>query len=89
MAATDYSQNSLGRVVQVIGPVVDVAFDVAELPEINPDLKYQLLVVLDEFTAVGRIPIMLNSIAFVPEDTPYVSLSLLNTPEVGYLWLQS
>jgi type IV secretion system protein VirD4 len=38
----------------------------AELPEINPLLKHQLLVVLDEFTAVGRIPIMLNSIAFVP-----------------------
>jgi type IV secretion system protein VirD4 len=38
----------------------------AELPEINPELKYQLLVVLDEFTAVGRIPIMLNSIAFIP-----------------------
>jgi type IV secretion system protein VirD4 len=38
----------------------------AELPEINPLLKYQLLVVLDEFTAVGRIPILLNSIAFVP-----------------------
>src|ERR1700734_2752496 len=38
MAATDYSQNSLGRVVQVIGPVVDVAFDSAELPEINTAL---------------------------------------------------
>jgi type IV secretion system protein VirD4 len=38
----------------------------AELPEMNPLLKHQLLVVLDEFTAVGRIPIMLNSIAFVP-----------------------
>lgn len=38
----------------------------AELPENNPVLKHQLLVVLDEFTAVGRIPILLNSIAFVP-----------------------
>ena len=38
----------------------------AELPENNPILKHQLLVVLDEFTAVGRIPILLNSIAFVP-----------------------
>jgi F-type H+/Na+-transporting ATPase subunit beta len=34
MATTDYSPNSMGRVVQVIGPVVDVAFDSAELPEI-------------------------------------------------------
>lgn len=38
----------------------------AELPEHNPALKHQLLVLLDEFTAVGRIPILLNSIAFVP-----------------------
>ena len=36
--ATDFSPNSLGRVVQVIGPVVDVAFDSAELPEINTAL---------------------------------------------------
>ena len=34
MATTDMSPNSMGRVVQVIGPVVDVAFDSAELPEI-------------------------------------------------------
>ncbi len=32
--ATDLSPNSIGRIVQVIGPVVDVAFDSAELPEI-------------------------------------------------------
>src|SRR6478672_5787136 len=38
MATSDYSPNSLGRVVQVIGPVVDVAFDSAELPEINTAL---------------------------------------------------
>ena len=38
----------------------------AELPESNPLLKYQLLVVLDEFTAVGRLPVLLTSIAFVP-----------------------
>ncbi len=38
MATTDYSPNSMGRVVQVIGPVVDVAFDTADLPEINTAL---------------------------------------------------
>src|SRR5687768_4924155 len=38
MATTDLSPNSMGRVVQVIGPVVDVAFDSAELPEINTAL---------------------------------------------------
>lgn len=37
--ATDISPNSLGRIVQVIGPVVDVAFDSAELPEISTALK--------------------------------------------------
>ena len=36
--STDFSANSLGRVVQVIGPVVDVAFDTADLPEINTAL---------------------------------------------------
>jgi F-type H+/Na+-transporting ATPase subunit beta len=36
--ATDFSPNSMGRVVQVIGPVVDVAFDSADLPEINTAL---------------------------------------------------
>src|SRR3954468_17690738 len=38
MATTDFSPNSMGRVVQVIGPVVDVAFDSADLPEINTAL---------------------------------------------------
>ncbi|HVK86494.1 MAG TPA: F0F1 ATP synthase subunit beta [Kofleriaceae bacterium] len=38
MATTDFSPNSMGRIVQVIGPVVDVAFDSAELPEINTAL---------------------------------------------------
>ena len=38
----------------------------AELPEHNPALKHQLLVLLDEFTAIGRVPILMNSIAFVP-----------------------
>ena len=37
-----------------------------ELPEANPKLQHQLLVVLDEFTAIGKIPILLKSIAFVP-----------------------
>ncbi|MGA8055119.1 MAG: type IV secretory system conjugative DNA transfer family protein, partial [Burkholderiales bacterium] len=36
------------------------------LPEYNKALKHQLLVVLDEFTAIGRVPILVNSIAFIP-----------------------
>lgn len=35
---TDYSSASMGTIVQVIGPVVDVAFETAELPEINTAL---------------------------------------------------
>jgi len=35
---TDYSTASIGSIVQVIGPVVDVAFETAELPEINTAL---------------------------------------------------
>jgi F-type H+/Na+-transporting ATPase subunit beta len=37
-SGTDYSPASFGKIVQVIGPVVDVAFDSAELPEINTAL---------------------------------------------------
>jgi F-type H+-transporting ATPase subunit beta len=36
--ATDISPNSLGKVAQVIGPVVDVAFESAALPEIGTAL---------------------------------------------------
>jgi F-type H+/Na+-transporting ATPase subunit beta len=35
---TDYSAASIGSIVQVIGPVVDVAFESADLPEINTAL---------------------------------------------------
>lgn len=35
-----------------------------ELPEHNPELKYQCLLVLDEFTSMGRVEIIEKSIAF-------------------------
>ena len=38
MATTDISPNSIGKIAQVIGPVVDVAFDSAQLPEIGTAL---------------------------------------------------
>jgi F-type H+/Na+-transporting ATPase subunit beta len=38
MATTDVSPNSLGTIAQVIGPVVDVAFSTADLPEIGTAL---------------------------------------------------
>jgi type IV secretion system protein VirD4 len=37
-----------------------------ELPEHNPALKYQLLMLLNEFTALGRIPIVSEAMAYLP-----------------------
>jgi type IV secretion system protein VirD4 len=37
-----------------------------ELPEQNPELKYQLLVLLDEGTAPGRIGILAKSLGYLP-----------------------
>jgi type IV secretion system protein VirD4 len=37
-----------------------------QLPEENPDLKFQLLGVLDEFTSLGAIPVIAESAAFLP-----------------------
>ena len=37
-----------------------------ELPEHNPALKYQVLFLLDEAAAAGRIPILAKSVAYLP-----------------------
>jgi type IV secretion system protein VirD4 len=53
-------------------PVVNLFFQqviglqTRELPEHNPQLKYQVLMLLDEFTALGRIPIISEAIAYLP-----------------------
>ena len=55
-----------------IRPVISLFFQQAiglqtrELPEHNKELKHQLLLVLDEFTALGRIPIIETSCGFLP-----------------------
>jgi len=55
-----------------IRPVLSLFFQQAiglqtrELPEHNPALKHQLLLMLDEFTALGRIPIIETSCGFLP-----------------------
>ena len=36
-----------------------------ELPEHNPELKYQCLLVMDEFTAMGRIGILAKSVSYI------------------------
>lgn len=53
-------------------PVLSLFFQQAiglqtrELPERNPALKYQVLMLLDEFTALGRIPILAEAISYLP-----------------------
>lgn len=37
-----------------------------ELPEHNPTLKHQILLILNEFTALGRIPIVSESMSYLP-----------------------
>jgi type IV secretion system protein VirD4 len=43
-----------------------IGLQTRELPEENPALRHQLLLVLDEFAALGRIPVIANSTAFLP-----------------------
>src|ERR1700722_16937029 len=53
-------------------PVLNLFFQQAiglqtrELPELNPALKYQVMMLLDEFTALGRIPIIAEAISYLP-----------------------
>lgn len=55
-----------------IRPVLSLFFQQAiglqtrELPEHNPLLKHQVLLLLDEFTSLGRIPIIETSCGFLP-----------------------
>ena len=43
-----------------------LALQTDELPEHNPALRYQVLMVLDEFPALGRLPILAKSAGFLP-----------------------
>jgi type IV secretion system protein VirD4 len=53
-------------------PVLNLFFQQAiglqtrELPERNPALRYQVLMLLDEFTALGKIPIIAEAISYLP-----------------------
>lgn len=53
-------------------PVLSLFFQQAiglqtrELPERNQELKHQVLMLLDEFTALGRIPIIAEAISYLP-----------------------
>ena len=43
-----------------------IGLQTTELPEHNPKLKYQLLMLLNEFTALGKIPIVSESMSYLP-----------------------
>jgi type IV secretion system protein VirD4 len=43
-----------------------IALQTEELPEHNPALKYQVLMLLDEATAPGKIPILAQAISYLP-----------------------
>ena len=42
-----------------------VSLHTVELPEQNKDLKYRLLLLIDEFAALGKMQVLVNSIAFI------------------------
>lgn len=58
--------------IQRLQPLLNLFFQQSiglqtrELPENNPTLKLQLLLMLDEFPALGRIPVIADSTAFLP-----------------------
>ena len=43
-----------------------IGLQTRELPENNPQLRHQVLLMLDEFPALGRIPVIAESTAFLP-----------------------
>jgi len=43
-----------------------IGLQTRELPEHNPELHYQVMMMLDEFTALGRIPIIAEAISYLP-----------------------
>jgi type IV secretion system protein VirD4 len=53
-------------------PIVNLFFQQAiglqtrELPEQNPTLKFQVMMLLDEFAALGRMPIIAEAISYLP-----------------------
>ena len=42
-----------------------IGVNIKELPQSNPKLKYKTLLVMDEFTAPGALPIYLKSVSFI------------------------
>ena len=57
----------VGRLRRVLNLFFEqaIAEQTKELPEHTPDLKYQLLLMLDEFTAIGKLPIIRDALGFL------------------------
>lgn len=54
-----------------LSPLINLFFqqlidlNTSELPEHNPQLKYKCLLLMDEFTSIGKIPILSKGIAYI------------------------
>lgn len=59
--------DNLGRLSVLLNLFFQQAIDLhtRELPERNPALKYQLLMLIDEFAALGKMQVLVDAIAFV------------------------
>jgi len=61
------SPNDLERLAPLINLFFQQLIDLntRELPEDNPDLKYECLILPDEFTAIGKVNIISKSISYI------------------------
>lgn len=59
--------DNLGRLSALLNLFFQQAIDLhtRELPERNPALKYQLLLLIDEFAALGKMQVLVDAIAFI------------------------
>ena len=42
-----------------------ISLNIKELPQSNPDLKYTCLLLMDEFTSIGNMPILKKGVSFI------------------------
>ena len=42
-----------------------IDINLKELPEQNPDIKHDVLLLMDEFTALGKIPVLMKGVAYI------------------------
>src|SRR5260370_1461767 len=72
-------------------PVLNLFFQQAiglqtrELPERNPALKHQVMMLLDEFTALGKIPILAEAISYLPGYNVRVVLVIQTPPRLPHV----